>query len=178
MKHLKNYMKLLARCLVMTGLMATASLLTDNTASVMAQEQSIQIKLRLGDVSLNKLPFILAYDAGIYKRNGIDVTPMFTQSSVDTIRRSGIDVPDQFILKSGDETPICICGSSPAIVNLTTEAGAWDPINLGATHTTTRWRIVAGKANVSAIPESARSVIWNPSCFHGRWVGTRILMSR
>ncbi len=138
-----NAIKPLTRGLVMTALLFSLSLLTDTASTVMAQEHSGEIKLRLGDVSLNKLPFILAYDAGIYKKNGIDVVPMFTQSSVNTIRRSGIDVPEQFILKSGDETPICICGSSPAIVRLATEAGAWDPINLGATHTTTRWRIVA-----------------------------------
>jgi NitT/TauT family transport system substrate-binding protein len=114
------------------------------TTPAIAQQQPLEIKLRLGDVSLNKLPFILAYDAGIYKKNGIDVLPMFTQSSVKIIRRSGIEVPEQFILNDEDEAPICICGSSPTVVRTTTRAGAWDPINIGSTHLTSRWRIVAG----------------------------------
>ena len=122
--------------------LAIVSVLAPETV---AQAQETQIKLRLGDVSLNKLPFILAYDAGIYKKNGLDVMPMFTQGSVDTIRRSGIDVEEEFILKRGDETLICICGTSPSIVGLTTEAGSWDPLFIGSTHLTTRWRIVAGE---------------------------------
>ena len=120
-------------------------LLYSTFPKVLSAQQPVQIKLRLGDVSLNKLPFILAYDTGIYKRNGIDVLPMFTQESVNTIRRSGIEVPDEFVLKNSDETPICICGSSPTIVSLTTEAGAWDPLIIGSTHLTSRWRIVASK---------------------------------
>jgi ABC-type nitrate/sulfonate/bicarbonate transport system substrate-binding protein len=38
-----------------------------------AQEQLIKLRVGLGDVSLNKIPFIAAYEAGIYKKNGLDV---------------------------------------------------------------------------------------------------------
>lgn len=126
-------------------LIASLAIMSSLLPGAIAQEQQAQIKLRLGDVSLNKLPFILAYDAGIYKKNGLDVVPMFTQGSVDTIRRSGIEVSEEFILNRSDETMICICGTSPSIVGLTTEAGTWDPLFIGSTHLTTRWRIVAGE---------------------------------
>ena len=37
-------------------------------SSATGQEQLIKLRVGLGDVSLNKLPFIAAYEAGIYKK--------------------------------------------------------------------------------------------------------------
>jgi NitT/TauT family transport system substrate-binding protein len=121
---------------------------------VSAMAQSEPLKLRLGDVSMNKLPFILAYDKGIYKKHGIDILPKFTQSSVDVIRRSGIEVPEEFILEDGEYTELCICGTSPTIHALTTRAGAWDPVFVGSTHLESRWRII-GKAEINS-PEQLK----------------------
>lgn len=108
-----------------------------------AQEQATELKLLMGDVSLNKLPFVLAFDEGIFEKNGLNVTPMFTRGSVEIIRRSGVDVPEEFILKGDTQTPIKIGGSCPTIVGLTTRTGRWDPMILGSTHLTSRWRIVS-----------------------------------
>ena len=108
-----------------------------------AEAEATELKLMLGDVSLNKLPFVMAYDAGIYEKNGLDVIPMFTPGSVEIIRRSGIDVPDEFILSGDAATPIKIGGAAPTIVRLTTRAGSWDPMILGSTHRTSRWRIIS-----------------------------------
>ncbi|MGH8224109.1 MAG: ABC transporter substrate-binding protein [Woeseiaceae bacterium] len=102
-----------------------------------------ELELLLGDVSLNKLPFVLALDEGIYARNGLKVRPLFTRGSVEIIRKSGVDVPEEFILKGDRHIPVKIGGASPTIVRLTTEAGAWDPVILGSTHTTSRWRIIS-----------------------------------
>jgi NitT/TauT family transport system substrate-binding protein len=121
---------------------------------VSAQEESAQLKLRLGDVSMNKLPFILAYDKGIYKKHGIDIIPKFTQGSVDVIRKSGIIVPEEFILQEDEFTELCICGTAPSIVGLTTEAGRWDPVFLGSTHLQARWRII-GKPEINS-PEQLK----------------------
>jgi ABC-type nitrate/sulfonate/bicarbonate transport system substrate-binding protein len=117
-----------------------------------AQEQPTELTLRLGDVSLNKLPFVLAYDAGIYEKNGLNVKPLFTRGSVETIRKSGVDVPEEFILKPGTRTQIAISGACPTIVSLTTRAGAWDPIILGSTHLTSRWRIIS-RPDISSVEE-------------------------
>lgn len=123
------------------------------TTTVSAQ-QTEPLKLRLGDVSMNKLAFIIAYDKGIYKKHGIDIIPKFTQGSVDIIRRSGIVVPDEFILQDDEYTELCICGTSPTIVSLTTRAGRWDPVFLGSTHTEARWRII-GKPEINS-PEQMK----------------------
>ena len=119
---------------------------------VNSQEQVTELKLLMGDVSLNKLPFVLAYEEGIFEKNGLNVTPVFTRGSVEIIRRSGVDVPEEFILKGDIQTPIKIGGSCPAIVGLTTRAGRWDPMILGSTHRTSRWRIVS-RSDISSAEE-------------------------
>jgi len=109
-----------------------------------ANAQDKPIELKLTDVSLNKLPFVMAYEEGIYKKNGLNIIPKFTAGSVAIIRRSGVDVPDEFIIKKGDaNTPISIGGAGPTIVSVATRAGAWDPIILGSTHSVSRWHIVS-----------------------------------
>jgi NitT/TauT family transport system substrate-binding protein len=110
------------------------------------------LKLRLGDVSMNKLPFILAYDAGIFEQNGLNLQPMFTRGSVNIIRRSGVEVPEEFILKGDEVTPIRIGGAVPSIVRLTTRAGAPDPIILGSSHLVSRWRIIA-RPDISSVQQ-------------------------
>lgn len=119
-----------------------------------AQEKPAQVKLMLGDVSMNKLPFVMAYDEGIFRDNGLDLIPMFTKGSVDIIRKSGINVPDEFILNEGEETPIKVGGASPTYVRLTTRAGSPDPIIIGSTHPTERWRII-GKTDIRS-PEQLK----------------------
>ena len=41
-------------------------------AAPSAQAQLLPISIELGDVSLTKLPFVMAAEAGIYRRNGLD----------------------------------------------------------------------------------------------------------
>ncbi len=133
----------LNRIIMYAGLLAVWVQILNSVPFAYAQSDSTELKLVLGDVSLNKLPFVLAYDEGIFARNGLDVTPLFTPGSVAIIRRSGIDVPEEFVLKDDTETPVRIGGACPTIVGLTTRAGRWDPMILGSTHLTSRWRIAS-----------------------------------
>jgi ABC-type nitrate/sulfonate/bicarbonate transport system substrate-binding protein len=117
------------------------SIAAERTDSAAATPPAIE--LLLGDVSLNKLPFVMAVDEGIYARHGLNVTPKFSKGSVEIIRASGVDVPEEYI-ESGNSRPLVkIGGASPHIIRLTTRAGSWDPIILGSTHATSRWRIVS-----------------------------------
>lgn len=125
------------------GFIAAFALAVVMPANADADERLVELNLLLGDVSLNKLPFVMALDDGIYERNGLAVTPLFSRGSVEIIRKSGVDVPDEFVIKGDAETPIKIGGASPTYVRLTTEAGGWDPVILGSTHRTSRWRVVA-----------------------------------
>lgn len=121
---------------------------------VMAQDSGGEFNLLLGDVSLNKLPFVMAYEEGIYNLNGLNVTPVFTQRSVDTIRGSGLDVSDDLVIKPGMTTPVRISGASPTIVRLTTQAGAPDMLIVGSTHLRSRWHIV-GRNDINS-PEQLK----------------------
>ena len=44
--------------------------------------------MELGDVSLTKLPFVMAAEAGIYRRNGLEVRQYITPNAAELIRRS------------------------------------------------------------------------------------------
>ena len=107
-----------------------------------AQEQPVKIRVGLGDVSLNKVPFVIAYEEGIYKKNALEVEQFVTPSAADVARRSGIDVPQEFIRPSGRETPIVIGGGSPLMVGWTTNAQAEDRVILACTDPVVRWRII------------------------------------
>jgi hypothetical protein len=98
------------------------SLILGAAAAAGAQEQLVKLRVGLGDVSLNKVPFVAAYEAGIYKKNGLDVEQFITPSAADVARRSGVTVPKEFIRAGGRETPIVIGGGSPLIVRWTTDA--------------------------------------------------------
>lgn len=101
-----------------------------------------KIELLLGDVSMNKLPFIMALEDGIYARNGLDVVPKFTSGSVEIIRKSGVDVPDEYIASRDAKPLVKIGGATPHLTRLVMTAGAWDPLIMGSTHAESRWRIV------------------------------------
>jgi NitT/TauT family transport system substrate-binding protein len=111
---------------------------------VVAQEQLLKVGVSLGDVSLNKLVFMVAYDHGIYKRNGLDVEQFITTGAAEIIRNSGVVVPEKLILKGkGPNLPISIGGCSPMMIRLTTVAGAENPVVLACTDEMVRWHIIS-----------------------------------
>src|SRR5438034_7952977 len=105
-----------------------ATLLSVGISPAGAQEQLIKLRVGLGDVSLNKVPFVAAYETGIYTKNGLDVEQFITQSAADVARRTGVTVPKELIRAGGRDTPIVIGGGSPMIVRWTTDAQADDRV--------------------------------------------------
>ena len=108
-----------------------------------AEEQPIKLRVGLGDVSLNKIPFVAAYEGGIYKKNGLEVEQFITPSAAEVARRSGVTVPKEFIRAGGRDTPIVIGGGSPLIVRWTTDAQADDRVIVACTDAVVRWHIIA-----------------------------------
>src|SRR5258707_577671 len=90
-------------------------------AAPSAQAQLLPISIELGDVSLTKLPFVIAAEAGIYRRNGLDARQYITPRAAELIRQSsGVLVPKEFVGTGiGD---INIGGGSPTIVRMTSDA--------------------------------------------------------
>ena len=118
------------------------------TSSMPARAQTppplIPLDVRLGDVSLTKLIFLVAYDQGIYAKNGLAVQQFITPRAAEVVRRSGVIVPPQFIRAgTGDDVPITIEGGSPRMVDMTTSALAADRVIVATTDNTARFHIVS-----------------------------------
>lgn len=112
------------------------------SAPASAQDAPLTVTVELGDVSLTKLPFVMAAESGIYKRNGLEVRQYITPNAAELIRRSsGLVVPKDFVGTGvGD---INIGGGSPTIVRMTTVATAPQRVILATTDHYSRYHILA-----------------------------------
>src|SRR5262245_6982030 len=111
-------------------------------AAPSAQAQLLPISIELGDVSLTKLPFVMAAEAGIYRRNGLDAKQYITPRAAELIRQSsGVVVPKEFVGTGiGD---INIGGGSPTIVRMTSGARAPQRVVLATTDPVSRFHIMS-----------------------------------
>src|SRR3712207_6556676 len=109
----------------------TAALLSGSIGSVQAQDL-ISIDVSLGDVSLNKVAFLVAADNGIYEKNGLKVRQFITANAANRIKRSGVNVPPEFVGTEEDEeaAPITVGGGSPLIIKMTSDARATNRVIL------------------------------------------------
>src|SRR5688500_11650368 len=58
-----------------------------------AAESLVSVDVALGDVTINKVPFLMAADSGLYARNGLAVRQFVTPEAAEMARRSGVVVP-------------------------------------------------------------------------------------
>ncbi|HEY1373949.1 MAG TPA: ABC transporter substrate-binding protein [Candidatus Binatia bacterium] len=115
-------------------------------------QEPIKLRVGLGDVSLNKIPFVAAYEAGIYKKNGLDVEQSVTPAAAAVARRTGVIVPPEMIQAGGKDTAIVIGGGSPLIVRWTSDAQADDRVIVGCTDQVVRWRII-GRPELASVEQ-------------------------
>src|SRR5687767_799888 len=124
----------------------TAVLLTGSIGMAQAQDL-IPVQLSLGDVSLNKVAFLVAADNGIYEKNGLKVRQFVTANAATRIRRSGVTVPTDFIGTEEEEhaAPLNIGGGSPLIVRMTSDARAVNRVILLTFEDTSKFHIISKK---------------------------------
>jgi NitT/TauT family transport system substrate-binding protein len=126
------------------ALMLAACALTWPLA-VRAQEQGADkltpVTVELGDVSLTKLPFIMAADNGIYARNGLHVSQFITPGAAQAVRGSGVIVPPENIKSVLGE--INIGGGSPTLVRMTSVATAPHRVILATTDDVSRFHVIS-----------------------------------
>lgn len=109
-----------------------------------AQQQALKVGVKLADVSLNKLPFVIAYEEGIYKANGLEVEQHITEGAAGVARRNGVIVPEKYILKEGEVAlPISIGGACPTIVKYTTVPGTAESVILACTDPMVRSHLIS-----------------------------------
>lgn len=89
----------------------------------LAAESLISVDVALGDVSINKVPFLMAADNGIYERNGLDVHQFITPNAAEVAGRSGVVVPPEAVRDDIDTAPISVGGASPTIYRAINEGG-------------------------------------------------------
>jgi NitT/TauT family transport system substrate-binding protein len=85
--------------------------------SAQAASEPISVDVGLGDITINKVPFLIAADNGIYERNGLLVNQFITPAAAELARRSGVIVPPETIREDIESAPLAVGGGSPAIYN-------------------------------------------------------------
>lgn len=132
-------MKMFAAGLALTLL----SLFCPNIAS--SADQPIDVSL--GDVSLNKVAFLVAADNSIYEKNGLKIRQFITKEAASRISRSGIVVPAEFVGTDDqdEKAPISVGGGSPLIVSMTTDARSTDRVIVATTDSQARFHIISSK---------------------------------
>jgi len=76
----------------------------------------IKVDVSLGDVSINKVPQLVAADQGIYAKYGLDVHQTISAGAARAAAASGVVVPESYVKReTGGEAPIQVGGGSPMI---------------------------------------------------------------
>ena len=119
-----------------------AALLAAQMAQGMALAADLlPVSVELGDVSLTKLPFIVAADSGIYERNGLKVFQFISPRAAELIQQSsGLVVPKEMVHRGRSD--INIGGGSPTMVRMTSDAGAPQRVILATNEDVARFHLI------------------------------------
>ena len=118
---------------------------------VFAAAPLISLEVALGDVSLNKVSFLIAADSGIYARNGLDVHQFITPGAAEVARNSGVVVPPAYLKADIGNAPIAVGGGSPMIYRAANTKGV-HRIAIATTESFIRTHIIAA-ANIKSVVE-------------------------
>jgi len=103
-----------------------------------------KLRVSLSDVSINKIPFIIAENEGLYKKYGLDVT--MTPFSASAARVHG--VPDEVPKNVRDAVvnpDTSIGGGAPGMVDKATSSEPSDRVILATTDHIVHWHVVPRK---------------------------------
>jgi NitT/TauT family transport system substrate-binding protein len=111
-----------------------------------AAERLVPVEVDMGDISLNKVPYLIAADTGIYARNGLDVRQYITPAAAETVRRSGVNVPEELIKADVAKAPIQLGSGTPMMYRVTRDPRAVHRIVLTTGETIIRETIITTAA--------------------------------
>jgi ABC-type nitrate/sulfonate/bicarbonate transport system substrate-binding protein len=107
----------------MRGFVLAALVLGAVVPSTTGIGQLTKVDVSLGDVSINKVPQLVAADQGLYAKYGLDVHQTISASAARTAAASGVVVPDAYVNRdAGAPAPIEVGGGSPMIYGFVTSA--------------------------------------------------------
>jgi ABC-type nitrate/sulfonate/bicarbonate transport system substrate-binding protein len=119
-----------------------------------AADRLVPVEVDMGDISLNKVPYLIAADAGIYARNGLDVRQSITPAAAETARRSGVTVPAQSIKADVASAPIQLGSGTPMMYRVANDPRAVHRVVLTTGETIIRETIIT--TNAIATPEGLK----------------------
>jgi NitT/TauT family transport system substrate-binding protein len=86
-------------------------------------DQLTRVDVSLGDVSINKVPQLVAADQGLYAKYGLDVHQTISAGAARAAAASGVVVPDAYVNRDASVgAPIDVGGGSPMIYGFVTNA--------------------------------------------------------
>jgi NitT/TauT family transport system substrate-binding protein len=112
-------------------------------AAGQSPDKLIAVDVSLGDVSINKVPFLIAADAGIYAKNGLEVHQYITPTAAAAARESGVIVPPEYINANIGEAPIVVGGGSPTIYRYINKINPTLHVIVSTTETIVRDHVIA-----------------------------------
>ena len=113
------------------------------SAPAQAAGKLARVDVALGDVSINKVPFLVAADNGIYTKNGLDVHQYITAEAAAAVRASGVHVPNEYVNKDVAEAPVSIGGGDPMIAGMARNPNAPLRVIVSTTETIFRSHLIA-----------------------------------
>ncbi len=102
-------------------------------------QEKIPLRVRMGDVSVNKIPFLIALDEGLYEKHGLDVD--MVPFSARAAEVHGIEGASRHI--HDIEPDITVGGGAPTIVGRVNRSRPSDRVILASTDHVVRWHVVA-----------------------------------
>ena len=121
------------------GLLLAAGTITP----ALAEQELIPLEMAISPPSANRVAFIIAYEEGIYEKNGLDVDHYISPQTAEAMARDGMIVNPEYI-RAGAPTPLATGTGTNAIVGPTTSAsGPQDIVILATLDGVMRGHIVA-----------------------------------
>jgi len=111
-----------------------------------AADRLVTVEVDMGDISLNKVPYLIAADTGIYARNGLDVRQYITPAAAENARRSRVTVPAQMVKADVAGAPIQLGSGTPMMYRVTHDPKAAHRVVLTTGETIIRETIITTQA--------------------------------
>ena len=110
-----------------------------------AEEDRIPLRVELGTRGLSKLPFVIAYDQGLYKKHGLDVELFMPPPEFDDGMEARRGLLTRHGLRKAKPVDIVVDGATPMMVDTTTNVRAPRQILLASTDCVVRSHIIGRK---------------------------------
>lgn len=99
------------------------TLIAVTLTSLHAQQQMLPLRITTGTITIMRMIQWVAYEEGIYKKNGLDVDQCIPQGTINDMKRIlNVTAPTQYTCKPGGaRSPFSLSGGTPAFLGQTVD---------------------------------------------------------